>query len=121
MQNRILIIDDDEEICKFFQRILREEGYEIFTATNGKSGIVLFRKLEGIKLVFLDIKMPKVDGITTLKRIKKISKDIPVVMMTGYGDLNTVKSAMKFGAIEYVTKPFNINSIKSIINEVLKK
>lgn len=121
MQPRILIIDDEEDICKLFQRILREEGYEIFTATNGKSGVALFKAVERIKMVFLDIKMPKMDGIATLKRIKKINKDIPVVMITGFGDLKTAKEAMKLGAIDYISKPFKIDSVRSIINDILKE
>ena len=121
MQPRILVIDDEEDICKLFQRILRDEGYEIFTATNGKSGVALFKAVERIKIVFLDIKMPKMDGIAALKRIKKVNKEIPVIMITGYGDLKTAKEAMKLGAIDYISKPFKIDSVKSIVNDILKK
>ena len=121
MQPRILVIDDEEDICKLFQRILRDEGYEIFTATNGKSGVALFKAVERIKIVFLDIKMPKMDGIAALKRIKKVNKEIPVIIITGYGDLKTAKEAMKLGAIDYISKPFKIDSVKSIVNDILKK
>jgi DNA-binding NtrC family response regulator len=72
-------------------------------------------------LVLLDIKMPKMDGIEVLKRIKKIDKDLVVVMITGYGALDTAKEAMKLGAYEYVTKPFDLDFIKAVIRDVLSE
>jgi DNA-binding NtrC family response regulator len=119
MSKTILVVDDEKEICTILSDNLSQEGYRVFTAYNGKTALELIRK-EKPDLVLLDIKMPEMDGIEVLRRIKKMKKKIVVIMLTAYGTLETARKAMKLGAYEYITKPFDLFLLKSIVKEVLK-
>ena len=119
MSKAILVVDDEKEICTILSDNLSREGYRVFTAYNGKTALELVRK-EKPDLVLLDIKMPEMDGIEVLRRIKKMKKKIVVIMLTAYGTLETARKAMKLGAYEYITKPFDLFLLKSIVKEVLK-
>jgi DNA-binding NtrC family response regulator len=119
MSKTILVVDDEKEICTILYDNLSQEGYRVVTAYNGKKALELARK-EKPDLVLLDIKMPEMDGIEVLRRIKKIRKKIVVIMLTAYGTLETARKAMKLGAYEYITKPFDLFQLKSIVKEVLK-
>lgn len=118
MPNNILVVDDERDVCDFFQDTLPEEGYRVLTALNGKDALALVRK-ERPDMVLLDIKMPGLDGIEVLERIKKIDESIAVVMITGYGDLKTAREAMRLGAFDYVTKPFSLDFIKAVLRDAL--
>ena len=115
----ILIIDDEETICEIFGKILREEGYIVYTAVDGRKGLKIARE-RTIDIILLDIKMPKLDGIEILKRIKGSDGDTIVIIVTGYGTIGLAKEAMKLGAFDFVTKPFDLNYVKSIIKEGLQ-
>ena len=115
---KILIIDDELDICNTLVKVLRDEGYEMSASQNAKKGLELLESLRP-NLVLLDMKMPEMDGIEALGRIREINKDIPVVMITGYGDLSTAKESMKLGAFDYITKPFDLSFLKSTIRDAL--
>jgi DNA-binding NtrC family response regulator len=115
----IQIIDDDPMACRLFKRILEEEGYEVITATGAKKGIDLIKE-KSPEIVFLDIKMPRVDGIELLRRIRKIKKDLIVIMLTGFATLDTARQAMQLGAYDYVTKPFDLGAIRKSIRDALE-
>jgi len=117
---RILIVDDEPDVGKFFQKILSEEGYRVMSATSGPEALSIIKKIKP-EIIFLDIKMPEMDGMETFRRIRKISKKIVVIIITGYGSLKTAKEAMALGAYDYVSKPFNLESIKSMIREALEE
>ena len=118
MKKKILIVDDEKDTCEILAEILSDEGYETFSARSGRSALVKVEK-EKPDLVLLDIKMPQMDGIEGLERIKKIDKGIAVIMITAYGALNTARGAMRLGAYDYITKPFDVNLIKGIVKEAL--
>jgi len=118
MKKKILIVDDERDTCEILVEMLVEEGYQTFFALTGQIALNKVKK-EKPDLVLLDIKMPQMDGIEALNRMKKIDKDIVVVMITAYGDLDTAKEAMRLGAHDYVTKPFDLNFIKAVIREAL--
>ena len=118
MKKKILIVDDEKDSCEILAEILSDEGYETFSARSGRSALVKVEK-EKPDLVLLDIKMPQMDGIEGLERIKKIDKGIAVIMITAYGALNTARGAMRLGAYDYITKPFDVNLIKGIVKEAL--
>lgn len=120
VKERILVVDDEPDVGKFFQKILSEEGYRVMSATSGPEALSIIKKIEP-EMVFLDIKMPGMDGMETFRRIRKISKKIVVIIITGYGSLRTAKEAMALGAYDYVSKPFNLESIKSMIREALEE
>src|SRR3990170_2063520 len=99
MSKTILVVDDEKEICTVLSDNLSREGYRVFVAYEGKTALELVRK-EKPDLVLLDIKMPKMNGIEVLRRIKKIKKETVVIMLTAYGTLETARKAMKLGAYD---------------------
>lgn len=109
MIKRILFVDDEEGIVDAAKTALEVYGYEVETAYSGPECL---KKLEGIDLVILDIKMPGMDGIETLKEIKKRKPQLPVVMITAYATVDTAIEAMKQGATDYIRKPFDIEELE---------
>ena len=112
----ILVVDDEESVVELFHRILKKKEYTVLTATNGKDALELADK-ERPDLVILDLNLPGISGIEVLRRIKKIDENIEVIVITGYGTKETVKTAMRLGAYDYITKPFDINYVSSLIKE----
>ena len=118
MNKTILIVDDEKDFCTILSDSLSQDKYRVVTAFNGKTGLELAKK-ERPDLMLLDIKMPGMDGIEVLRKIKKMKKEIVVIMFTGYGTLETAREAMKLGAYDYVTKPVDLFLLKSLVEEVL--
>ena len=115
----ILIIDDEVDLCQSLLELLEEEGYKVFIAHSGKEGLIKVK--ENLPdLVLLDIKMSGIDGIETLGRITAINKDISVIMLTAYQTVETAVKAMKLGAYDYISKPFNYEELKIIIKRALQ-
>jgi nitrogen regulation protein NR(I) len=116
--NRVLVVDDESSVRYSFQRVFGKE-YQIFTVENGEEALKeIERSSPG--LVFLDIRMPQISGLEVLKRIKESYPKLPVIMMTAYGDTDTAIEAMKFGAFDYIPKPFENQEIKRLIEKGLK-
>jgi DNA-binding NtrC family response regulator len=115
---RILVIDDEERMCWALERALSHEGYLVNTATRGLQGISLAQENEP-SLVILDLKMPDIDGIEVLKELKSINPNIPVIMITAHGTIDTAIEAMKIGAADYITKPFRLEKIKVQVRQAL--
>lgn len=120
MQKKILVVDDEQGILDFFNKALNKEGYEVVTALNGLEAIKLVKEGKP-DLVILDIKMPGIDGIETLKRIRWLNKKTIVIMLTAYGTLDSAKEALRLGAHDYITKPFKLDYIKEVIKENIKE
>lgn len=120
MKKKILIVDDIKETCEILAEALAEEGYQTFYALDGRTALNKVKKNKP-HLVLLDIRMPKMSGIEGLEQIKKIDKDVVVVMITAYSALDTAKEAMRLGAYDYVSKPFDLKFIKAVIREGLSE
>jgi len=120
MKPTILIVDDEKEIRNLFQDFLTQEGYKVFTATNGAEAISL-GKQNRFDLALLDIKMPGMDGIEVFQKFKKLKMNMEVIILTGYGTLKTAKEAMKLGAYDFLTKPFDLWLVKNIIHQALER
>lgn len=101
---KLLLIDDEEPARKIVGMSLRSDGYEVLTAEDGKSGLELFEK-EAPPIVLTDIKMPGMDGIEVLKRIKEISPETEVIVVTGHGDMDVAIQSLQLEASDFVTKP----------------
>jgi excisionase family DNA binding protein len=112
----VLIVDDEAVIRDFFSRLL--SNHTILVAASGEEAIEIVKKSRP-DLILLDIRMPGIDGIETLKRIKEIDKTIPVIMLSAYGTLETNMKAAKLGAYTSMAKPFDTKDMESVINNAL--
>lgn len=118
MVPKILIIDDEEHMCWALDRAMRQEGYQTAVAYRGRDGINLVRE-ESPSLVILDLRLPDMDGLEVLKEVKVINPKLPVIMLTAHGTIETAIEAMKIGAADYITKPFDLDELKLVIKQNL--
>ncbi|MDO8141403.1 MAG: response regulator [Candidatus Brocadiales bacterium] len=116
----ILVVDDEQDLREMLVEMFYEEGYVTDMANSGKDAIKKIRE-GGVDFVLLDIMMPEMSGIETLQRIKAIRPELPVVMITAYATLKTAREAMRLGAYDYITKPFNLECIKEVIKHGLEE
>ena len=117
---KILVIDDERSIRNSMKDILQYEGYEVVLAENGMEGLVSV-KSEKPDVVFCDIKMPKMEGIEVLERIKEFSADTPVIMISGHGTIDTAIEAIRKGAYDFIEKPLDFNRILITIKNATDK
>lgn len=117
---KILIIEDEAAIRRVLVKILSEENdtYEVEEAEDGLVGIEKIKK-EDYDLVLCDIKMPKMDGVEVLEAVKKIKPEIPMVMISGHGDLDTAVNTMRLGAFDYISKPPDLNRLLNTVRIAL--
>jgi len=116
---KVLIVDDQNGIRVLLMEVFGSEGYQTFQASNGKMALEIV-KSESPDLVLLDMKIPGMDGLEILKRIKEINRDIKVIMMTAYGELDMIKEATELGALMHFTKPFDIDEMRMVVNMQLR-
>ena len=117
---KILVIDDERSIRNSMKDILTFEKHEVLVAENGMEGLIAV-KTEKPDLVFCDIKMPNMEGIEVLERIKEFSRDTPVVMISGHGTIDTAIEAIKKGAYDFIEKPLDLNRILITIKNATDK
>lgn len=117
-KKKVLIIDDEKQLCELFHTGLTKEGYEVLTALSGPEGIkkVLDSHPD---IIFLDLKMPEMDGIETLGHIRNIDKDVVVIILTGYPSMDTALKAYYLNIYDYMTKPFSLEAVKEAIKTAL--
>ena len=117
---RILIIDDDIDMCQLLSRFLQRKGFETEIATNGKKGILAFKE-SAFDLVLCDFRLGDKEGTEVLKEIKQINHDVSVIIITGYSDIKTAVEIIKQGAFDYITKPLVPDEVLNLINKALDK
>ena len=119
---RILVIEDEATIRRVLIKILTEENdtYEVEEAEDGLVGIEKIKK-EDYDLILCDIKMPKMDGVEVLEATKKIKPEIPIVMISGHGDLDTAVNTMRLGAFDYISKPPDLNRLLNTVRIALDR
>lgn len=115
---QILIIDDDDAIRDSMRQVLKKEGYQIRDAKDGQEGLALFQK-ESFHLVFLDLKLPGVNGLHVLRQMKYASPETPIVIITGFGTIESAVDAMKIGAFDYMSKPFTPEGLRLSVRKAL--
>ena len=113
-KKKISIVDDQAGVRRLLVELFKDDGYDTLVATNGFEAVDFVRK-DPPDLVLLDMKMPGIDGVETLRQIRQINQEIKVVMMTAYGELELVQKSIALGAAEHITKPFDINSLREKI------
>jgi len=120
VKNKILVIDDEKSMVEFLSIMLTKDGFSVVTSDKGQEGINMFKKTH-FDLVIVDIKMPEVSGIDVLKSIRSYDNSAVVLMITAYASVDTAIKAMKLGAFDYITKPFEIENIRVIIKKALQQ
>ncbi len=117
---KILVVEDDQYVLESLSLLLTHEGYEVSTANEGQTALQLIKN-EPFDLVIVDLKMPKIDGLELLKKIRAVVPDTVVIMMTAYGSIKSAVEAMKLGASDYITKPISADEIRLSIQKVMEK
>jgi two-component system, OmpR family, phosphate regulon sensor histidine kinase PhoR len=112
---QVLVVDDEKSIRDGSQRILARMGFTVFTAKNGEEGLDVLDRQE-ISIVLLDLKMPGIDGMEVLRRIREINSKILVIVITGFATLETAIEAMKRGAYDFIPKPFEPDQLRIVVN-----
>ncbi|MBN1383322.1 MAG: sigma-54-dependent Fis family transcriptional regulator [Elusimicrobia bacterium] len=115
----ILIVDDEHDICWAIANIAETGGYSALMAHTGKSALSNMERHDP-DLVILDMRLPDMDGMEVLKKMKKINSDVPVIILTGYGDVTSAVNAMKLGAYDYLQKPFDNDEMLMVMNRALE-
>ncbi|MBW1887135.1 MAG: response regulator, partial [Deltaproteobacteria bacterium] len=120
MEQKILLVDDEEGIRKVLGISLTDIGYQVLAAENGEEALKLFKEMQP-QIVLTDIKMPGMDGIELLKKIKEESPDTEVIMITGHGDMELAIQSLKFGATDFITKPINDEALEIALKRANEK
>ena len=118
MNETVLIVDDEESICQSLDAILSDEGYQVLVAGSGEEAVKIVEE-EMPQLVLLDVWLPGMDGLETLKAIKKINPKIMVIIMSGHGTIETAVKATKLGAFDFIEKPLSLDKIIILVNNAI--
>src|SRR3972149_11549793 len=119
MRNKVLIADDDESILWVLKQMLGDKKIETAEARDGKIALEML-KGEDFSLAVMDIRMPEKDGLDVLKEIKEAGSKTPIIIMTAQGTMKNAIEAMKRGAFDYITKPFDISEIELMVDKAIE-
>src|SRR5881396_3552772 len=117
----ILVVDDEEGIRNYLKTLLKLKGYDVNAVASGKEAIEYFTTNPPPGLVLLDILMPEIDGLETLKRLRKAEKELPIIMLSCIGETRTIVEAMRSGATDYLNKPFEEAELEIAILKALDR
>jgi two-component system response regulator AtoC len=118
-RKQVLIVDDEPNLRKILSAQLSRDGYDVLTAEDGEQGLATLKE-HHIDLVITDLKMPKVDGMTLLKKALIEEPELPIILITAHGTIDTAVEALKAGAFDFVTKPFDKDEVRQIVSKALK-
>lgn len=105
--NHILVVDDESDVRNLLRKFLTRRGYEVLTAGDGEAAIEAIRENRP-DIVLLDIRLPKMDGLSVLQRLRDESDDVAIITMSGNADEDTARRSLELGAADFITKPFNL-------------
>ena len=117
--DKILVLDDERSLCELLKVVFQKEGYEVLTTPSAKKAIEIAQS-DDIDVVVSDIKLPEMNGLEVLKRLRKIKPELPVLMITAYGTIKEAVEALKIGAYDYIIKPFDVEELKVIVAKALE-
>jgi two-component system, response regulator, stage 0 sporulation protein F len=117
--HKILVVDDEHDICDFVRNFFQERGFAVFTALNGEEALSIAKK-ESPSLVLLDIKMKGMDGIATLKHLKEMDRTMKIIMVTAFEEQDKRDEACRLGACDYITKPLELDHLEQTVEKMLK-
>jgi len=118
---RILIVDDEQHIRRVLEAVMAKEGHQVVTAENGRKAIDVLRNGDKADLIVTDLIMPDINGVELLAAAKETDPDLPVIMMTAHGTIKSAVDAMKLGAFDYITKPFELDDVKQLVKNALDR
>lgn len=118
---RILFVDDEVDFAENMKKLLENRGYEVTALHSGDTALQALQEKDSYDMMVLDLKMPGMDGMTTLRELKKRNLSIQTLVLTGHGDISTALEAMKLGAYDYLTKPCEIEELEEKFKELRKK
>jgi two-component system response regulator (stage 0 sporulation protein F) len=116
---KILMIDDEPELLEVMKDVLEEQNYQVFQASNGPEGVLINEMIDP-DLIILDLRMPGMDGIETLRKIRESDMVVLVVILTGYGCPDTIRDAADLEVSEYLSKPFENDDLVTVIGKLLE-
>ena len=120
-KHRALVIDDAEQIREYLVNLLELKGFDVDTAADGRSGLALVESGAAPDVVLVDVMMPGIDGITTVRNIRKHDSKVPIVMLSVVGTASTIVEAMQAGATDYVNKPFDDAELEATLDRVIER
>jgi len=115
MGSKILLVDDEEDIREILGISLADMGYEVLTAENGADGLRIFNEAQP-SIVLTDIKMPGMDGIELLQKIKQEASETEVIMITGHGDMTLAVKSFRDNATDFITKPISVDALETALS-----
>ena len=118
-KKQVLVVDDEPNLRRVLAAILLRDGYDVHEADNGESALEFLRE-HHLDLVITDLRMPRVDGMELLRQVQRIDVQLPVVMLTAHGTVDNAVEALKLGAIDYLTKPFDQSEIRNVVRKALR-
>lgn len=117
--NTVLVIDDEQLVRWSIEKLLAKDGYEVVAVGTGAEGLLKIK--EGMPdIILLDMKLPDIDGMEILRTVKKENSDVPVIMITAYGSIDSAVNAMRAGAYDYIVKPFDAEKLKLVVNRTIE-
>ena len=117
---KLLVVDDEADICDFVRKFFKERHFNVFVAYNGEDALSILRK-ERPKILLLDMKMPVMNGMETLRAIRERGDDVKVIMITAINDLDVAQEAKKCGAAEYITKPLILEQLEKTVLTIARQ
>jgi DNA-binding NtrC family response regulator len=119
-QAKILVVDDEENLCKFMKLMLSKEGYDVETSLSAESALEMLQE-QPVDLVFTDLMMPEMTGLEFIQRLRQTRPDAECIVMTAYASVDSAIEALKLGAADYITKPFNLDEVKITVQQLLSR
>lgn len=116
--SNILVVDDQLGVRRLLFETFREEGHQVEMASNGAEALQVLKKFNP-NLILMDMKMPEMNGIDTLRQIRLDDKEVKVIMMTAYGDAHNMEQVQELGVIHYISKPFDLFELRDRVREIL--
>ena len=120
MEDRLLVVDDEELICSIFAKRLKKEGYSCITANNGREALKLFYK-DNLSPIISDIRMPEMDGMELLKKVKAVDPRMMLIVMTSYPEIDMAVEAMRLGAFDFILKPVELDLVVLSVKKALER
>ncbi len=117
---KVLVVDDDRIVLDLISEVVNKSGFISVETEDGFKALKLF-ETDKIDAAIIDLKMPGIDGIETMRKLRKIDNGLPVIILTAYGDISTAVEAMKYGAYDFITKPPDLKRLIMIVKEAIEK